>query len=201
MRSVLVVAALVLGCTGEQVTPAQVDAATSSADSLVATDAPSSDAACPTYATNLIPDGDFSMGHGAWVPESATLELAAGPCTKALRLFNLTAPGRAIANYSGVPLKTTQKLHLRAWFKKGLDAPPGYAPSVFVRSYSAGPDGGEVYEDYSVSGTLTDEWRLSERVFNLKNDQTGMQVVVYAFLDVDGKTHDFLVADISLVVE
>jgi hypothetical protein len=190
MRWGLAVVAVVIGCNGERVESATTDARVDSPD-----------VACPTYGGNLIPDGDFATGFGAFRAESCQLELASGPCGGALRVYGLTAPGRASADYDGVPLAKGTKLHLRAWFKKGNGVPPNPAPSVFIRSFGPEVDGGERYDDYSVNGTLTDEWRLAERVFTLKNQQTTMQVMIDSYLEVDGKTHDFLVADISLVVE
>jgi len=194
MRVMVVLTALAVGCTGERVETASPDAATS-------TDTGGDGGACAKLAGNLVPDGDFSMGLGAFQPESCQVELTTGRCGAAIRLYDLKTPGRATAQYSGVPIAAGAMLRLRAWFKKGKDTPPNAAPSVFVRSYSVGADGGEVYEDYKTVGSLTDEWRLSERVFTLKNAQTGMEVIIDSYLDADGKTHDFLVADISLTPE
>ncbi len=193
MRWGLVIVAAIWGCTGERVESAFTDGGV---DSAVTTDA-----GCTKYPGNLVTDGDFSAGFGAFRPESCQLELADGPCGRALRVYGLTESGRATAGYDGLAIAKDKKLHLRAWFKKGKDAPPSSAPSVFVRSYGKGADGGEISDDYGVNGTLTDEWRLSERVFTLKNDQAGMEVIIDGYLEADGKTHDFLVAEISLTLE
>jgi hypothetical protein len=200
--------ATLIGCTGEQVTPGSGTdasiASESSVDTAVATDSAStevSDAACPKYADNLIPDGDFSMGFGGWRAESCLIEATPGPCGSALRVYNITTPARVEVSYAGKTISKTSKLHFRAWFKRGKDAPPSATPSVFIRSFYLA-DGGEKSEDYPLSGSLTTEWRLAERVFNLKEDQTeGMQVMIDGYHEADGKSHDFMVADISLVIE
>lgn len=223
MRSLLVVVAALVGCTGEQViisptdtgsdmsadsaTDSSVPNDTSVADTTVADTALSdaigadtSDASCPTYAGNLIPDGDFSTGFGAWRATDCQVERVAGRCGQAMRMYNITAPARVNVDYSSAPVAKGTKLHLRAWFKKGMGPAPG-TPRLFIRSYF-NVDGGEDYKDYEVFGTLTDSWTLADRVFTMDNAQTGMQVFVDVWLGAEVTTpHDLLVADISLVPE
>jgi hypothetical protein len=217
MRSVLVMIAALVGCTGEHVlspiADTGVDSSTaadtrvddtqpvgdtqvSDAADVAMSDTP--DAGCPKYDPEYIPDGDFSTGIATWRATDCTVSEAAGPCGKALHVQSSAIQTRVQVDYSSAPIPLGTKLHLRGWFKKGTAATN--PPSVIIRSYGPDGDGGETYDDYKLFTTATDTWTLFEVVFTLKNQQTGMQVLVDTYAE-GGVTRDYMVGHLSLTKE
>jgi hypothetical protein len=199
---------LLVGCQGESVTTPSGDSGIA-ADSAVADTAvadaaveTSSDAGC-IPAGNLIPPGDFAKASGAWAPEPwCSIEVVdVGPCGgKALRIYNLTKECSVKASFSSLPIPNGTNLRLRAKYKKGTGDTPGYQPRVILRSY--GPGGMGEFDETSMFGTVGAEWVEKDLPVTIKREQTGMEVILYVFLD-PGTTppREYLIADVSLVKE
>lgn len=199
--------ALLAGCTGEPVAAATSDAtvdgpATDSGVPDGNTDAPP-DGGCPRVPGNLVTDGDFNSGLGAWIPDGTHLvETSPGRCGQAIRVYDIHQSGRIVRTFEGVPFLKGTKLHVRAWFKKGSGPVLPVTPSITIRSYGPDPDGGEMTPiDFAVAGNATGDWRLTERVITLTRDQSAFQVFLELYLEKTTVTYDYLVDDVSVVVE
>jgi len=200
----------VLGCTGEQVETSQSDASapdTSVSDASVdSLDASVSEAAgdtggCTKYPGNLIPDGDFATGVGAWRPYQCKIDVStAGRCGNALRVYELVGPGRAYRTVEGISRPAGTKLHLRAWAKKGLDEPPT-GTSFILRAYRTEADGGEATTDYNATIIVGDTWRPTDVVFTLTREMTAFELFADTYMTVSTTKHDYLLADVSIVEE
>lgn len=186
--------------------------ADSAADSAVGDSGPAdssttdADAApCPAVVGNLITDGEFSTGSGAWIPENCSTSIVSGRCGRnGLRLYDASYYGRVHHDYEGVAYPKGTKLHLRAWVKKstGASAEP---PGIFVRTWYPTDAGGADYDEWiAASGPLTDTWTYVDRVFTLVHDQTAFSVYIasyYVATDGGPASDEFEVSDVSLVVE
>lgn len=192
---------LLVSCAGEPVVDT-VDASTpadSSADS-----APTETAAgeCEPVAGNLLPDFNFSLGIGNWVPSECKTELVEGRCgRKALRVYDIKWSARVRRVYNEF-LSKDKKVHLRAWFRRSSKgSPPDGAPTLFTRTYER-TDAGERYYDDSLSGALSPEWRLSETIYTLRADQSeGWELMIDQFHPETDVPREFEIADLSLVQE
>lgn len=194
MRRAALVALIALGCQGESVSPNTVDGGVdATTDSTVSGCVP---------ANNLVPAGEFAKGASSWIVEpSCTVAFVNAPCGKAMHVSNLTKECGIRVLIADVKVSAGTNLRGRAKFKKGAAA-PDYAPRIIFRSYGPGPDGGEVLEDYAFTGVLGADWAERDALFTLKSEQTGLEVIIYDFVD-PGTTppRDFYIADLSLVKE
>jgi len=194
MAKRVVVALLALSlaaCEGERVASSRVDDA----------GGPEVDAdnECAPVEGNLIPDGDFAGGAGAWYPEDAKTVIVPGRCgRKALRLYEIKRYGRVYNDYK-VPLPKGTRLRLRAWFKKGTTTPAADPPCAFIRSWRLDDAGGDLFDDYCAVGNLTDTWQLSERTFTLDNAQDSFSIFLASMMSAATGFDEFEIADVSLV--
>lgn len=190
----ILLAASLLGCEGNPVQAAGSDAAPKDA-----VDDTGGGATCAPVTPNLVLDGDFSSGLGAWFRQgTVSSEIVPGRCGRsAMRIYGAREYGRLVHDYEGVPLPKGTRLRLRAWFKKGSGPWPGTAPSVFVRSWDA--DGAE--SEFGARGVITDDWVESTVDFTLIRDQASFSVYLASLHDANADSDEFQVADVSLKVE
>lgn len=162
---------------------------------------------CAVVAGNLVTDGDFSTGVGAWTPQSCSREIitGGGRCGRnAIRIYDAKGGGRALHSYdlpSELPAGT--KLHVRGWFKKGTGAWSGTPPGLFIRFWGVLDGGTYTPDEFTAAGAVTDTWVMTDRVFTLSLKQTSFTVYLASyFSDADAAaTDEFEVSDVSLVVE
>lgn len=209
----LILALLLAGCHGEEVTAPLEDAST---DSSPGTET-ASDVAVDTGAAvdtagdastvrpgcsdegNLIPNGSFTLGASGWTSSDLTLEpIVEGPCGYALRAYGSTR----YANFRRrvfVKLDAGTKLRLTAYNRDNGSVKGGDTPGVIAR-FGRMVDGGELNDDQVVIPlALPTLWTYGE--------QTGVLTVGAEFVDllvtssrVDGLKDDFAVTGISLTI-
>jgi hypothetical protein len=129
------------------------------------------------------------------------VETVPGRCGNAIHIYELREPGRVRRTFEGVPLPKNTRLRLRAWFKKGSGPTLTFTPQILLRFYGPDGDGGTVETDYESAANVSGEFRLTERVITLTADQTAFDVFIDAYLETGTVAYDYLVDDISLVVE